>query len=86
MLKDRTLQVKLIREPALTRATAAQYQATQKPPVWTPEVISAMIQDQIQGILFTAGMVYVVKVTVDTLSEVILKKTKSKDPRYIHSV
>lgn len=80
MLKDRAIQVRLIREPALTRATAAPNKPQE--PTWTPEIVSAMIQDQIQTILFTAGAVYVVKVAVDTLSGVILKKTRDKNAGY----
>lgn len=84
MFKDRAVQVRFVREPALTRAQAAHHKPQE--PTWTPELVSAMIQDQVQNIMFTAGMVYVVKVAVDTLSEVILKKTSSKDSRKKHSL
>lgn len=79
-MKDRAVQIRFIREPALPRATAA---GTQRAPeaIWTPETVNAMIQDQVHNILMTVGMVYVMKVAVDTVSEVILKKTKSKDSR-----
>lgn len=77
MLKDRAVQIRFIREPALPRTTASAQREPEA--VWTPEVVSAMIQDQIQSIMFTAGMLYAGKVLVDTLSQVILKKTRTKD-------
>lgn len=78
MLKDRAVQIRFIREPALPRVSAAQ---REQPTIWTPEVVSALIQDQVQNIIMTAGTVYVMKVAVDTLSAVVLKKTRTKDKR-----
>lgn len=78
MFKDRAVQVRFVKEPALTRAQAVHKQEA----VWTPEIVSALIQDQIQNIIFSVGVVYVAKVAVDTLSDVILRKVRDKNTGY----
>jgi len=78
MMKDRAVQIRFIREPALPRTPTQQ---KEEPSQWSPEIVNAMIQDQLHSIIMTVGTVYVMKVAVDTLSAFILKKTKTKDNR-----
>lgn len=72
MFKDHAMQVRMVRQPA---------NAEQSPPPrseWNPEAVSNLLQDQIGTVLITGAFVYVIKVAADTVSTVIIKKTKQR--------
>ena len=73
MFKNHAMQVRFVREPY-----AATFPQRPEPVTWTPDVIDALISNQIQNLIFSAGLAYVAKVAADTIGTVIVKKTKSR--------
>lgn len=70
MLKDRALQVKMVRQ--------GEDAAPERASEWTPVAVSTLLQEQIQTVIITGTVAYIAKVTVDTISEILVKKTKKR--------
>lgn len=70
MFKDRALEVKMVRQTEET--------GQDRPSEWTPKAVSTLMQEQITTVIVTGTMAYIAKVTVDTISEILIKKTKKR--------
>jgi hypothetical protein len=73
MLKGKAFQVKMVDE------TPTPYHPRPKPAnQWTPETVNHMTRETLKSIALAIAGVYVVKVLVDTSSEIALNKTTKK--------